>query len=177
MAYRLLLGIGFIVLVSLVWMAGRGKTVQRVVQQDQALRKALGVHMIEKRQGDDTGFTVKTTKLIQISEDKFVFNNMDLRTGSGIYLRCGYAEYDARQSVLKVPGELVLELPKEGINALVNGITWNRNKGEAITDNPVKVQGKGIMIRAKKAIFTDNFQRVSFFGGVYAKVSISYISL
>ncbi len=175
--YRLILGIGFIVLLSLMWIGGRGKPVTRVIHEDKTIRKALRVHMIEKRQGNDSGFIVNAAKLLEVSKDAFIFYNMDIRTENGIYMKCKYAEYDASHSRLNVPGKIILELPKDNARALINGIVWDRNSGKATTEKPVEVRGKGILIKAKKAVFSNNFQRLNFFGGVYAKVSINYVSL
>jgi len=176
MWYRWLVGIAFIIFVSLIWMAGQEHT-QKLKVINAPLKTANGVHMVEENMDNGSVLRVTATKLIQMPDNMLGLYDLALYTEKGIQIKCDYAKYDIKSSILEVPGNLSLKTTKNVTKVFIRGLSWDRKTGRAETENPIRVETKGGIIKAKKAEFSDNFQRTTFLGGVYAKVSTRYIPL
>jgi hypothetical protein len=79
------------------------------------------------------------------------------------------AIYDRTNSILEVKNQVIIKR-SGGSQAIMNGLTWNREKDAGHTDNPVRLEGKDGIITADKAEFSGEFTKIAFIGRVHAQI-------
>jgi len=174
MWYKWMIGIFIVIGVSLILRSGEVKPVKNKGPSDIS-RSMTKVYMSEKNLDNDSSMELYTDKAIQYTDDNIYLQGFEIHTNNGVHMKGEKARYDINQSSLKISGPIIIET-QDGDKAYMDGLIWDRKSGIANTDSPIKVEGRGIFVEAKKARFSNNFNSFSFSGGVNAKIYNNYLT-
>jgi hypothetical protein len=141
----------------------------------QLLRLATNVVMFERKH--QTGKTLEVSaREVNETGGQVVHLKDFLLTQPGELTMSGTdATYDRTNSMLEVRNQVVIKRVG-GSQAILNGLSWNREKDAAHTDNPVRLEGKDGIITSDKAEFSDQFTRIAFIGRVHAQIMQNIIN-
>lgn len=174
MWYKWIIGIFIVIGISLILRSGEVKPVKNEGISDIS-RLMTKVCMSEKNLDNDSSIELYTDKAIQYSDDNIYLQGFELHTNKGVHMKGEKAYYYINQSSLKILGPIIIET-KDGDKAYMDGLIWDRKSNTVNTDSPIKIEGRGILVEAKKAQFGDDFNLLSFSGGVNAKIYNNYLT-
>ncbi len=83
------------------------------------------------------------------------------------------ARYNMDKSNLDVKGNILLTA-KDGSRAFLKDLTWEKSSNLMHTNNPVRLEKEGGWLTGQKMEMTDDLSRISFSGGVHAKIDRNF---
>jgi hypothetical protein len=135
----------------------------------QVKRQAMHVVMFERKHQNGKTMEVSARE-VEETGGQVVHLKDFLLTQPGELTMSGIdAIYDRTSSILEVKNQVIIKRVG-GSQAILNGLTWNREKDTAHTDNPVRLESKDGIITSDKAEFSDEFTRIAFIGRVHAQI-------
>jgi len=158
-----------IILVFVVSLLQRSEQGQSLIKGKQIKRQAMNVVMYERKRGNGKTMEVSAREVDETGEGISHLKDFSLMQKGGVRLDGVDAFYDRTRSVLEVKGPVNI-VTQNGSRASLTGLTWEREKDVARTDNPVRVDGEDGVITADKAEFSEDFRNIAFMGKVHAKI-------
>jgi hypothetical protein len=135
----------------------------------QLKRQAMNVVMFERKNQDGKTMEVSAREVDETGGQVVHLKDFYLMQPGELSMFGKEAIYDRTSSILEVRDQVVIKR-EDGSRAILNGLTWDRRKDAAHTDNPVKIESKDGIITSDKAEFSDEFTKVAFIGRVHAQI-------
>lgn len=145
-------------------------------EKEAMARRSTNVVMIERSQKTGKTMEVKAREVVETDDRMVRFRDFLIEQDGGPQLSGDDATYDRRNSVLTIQGPVSLEAG-DGATVHIEGLSWDRKKNEAHTDNPVSFEGWGGIVTAERAIFSEGFTRITLTGRVNAKIRQNILDL
>lgn len=139
-------------------------------------RRTTNVVMVERSLKTRKTMEIKAREVVETDNQVALFKDFVIEQEGGPRLSGTDATYDRKSSLLTVPGPISIEA-EDGALVHIDGLSWDRSKNEAYTDNPVRVEGWGSIITADRAAFSEGFDRITLTGRVNAKIMQNILDL
>ncbi len=134
------------------------------------VRSAKGISMFETSLSGRQKLTITASELEENEDNIIRLKDFYIRRNDGLNIHGNQAEYITAEHLLNISGE-VRVTTADGLDARMQDLAWNRQNGQAHTDNPLTVENRGTRIRGNRAEFYDNFSEIRFLGGVNAQIN------
>lgn len=141
----------------------------------QLKRQALNVVMFERKHQNGKIMEVSAREVDETGGQVVHLKDFLLTQPGELTMSGTDAIYDLASSLLVVKNQVIIKR-FGGSQAIVNGLTWNREKNAGHTDNPVRLEEKEGIITSDKAEFSDDFTRIAFIGRVHAQIMQNIIN-
>ena len=169
--------------IAIILIGGAYLAVNRPAPEPQAevepttklVRLAKGLNMQETDLAKGDSLNIKAQQLTETGDNLVKLENFTLIQNEATTISGKEAVYDTAGGIITIAGALKVD-SSDGMHADMDGLVWDRNSGEAQTDNPVAVQNGSTRITASRAEFRDNFSEISFVGNVNAKINKAYFN-
>jgi hypothetical protein len=135
----------------------------------QLKRQAVNVLMFERKLQNGKTMEVSAREVDETGGQVVRLKDFLLTQPGELTMSGTDAIYDRTSSILEVKNQVIIKRVG-GSQAILNGLTWNREKDAAHTDNPVRLEGKDGIITSDKAEFSEDFTRIAFIGRVHAQI-------
>jgi len=135
----------------------------------QLKRQAMNVVMFERKHQNGKTMEVSAREVEETGGQVVHLKDFLLTQPGELTMSGTDAIYDRTSSILEVKNQVIIKRAG-GSQAILNGLTWNREKNAAHTDNPVRLESKDGIITSDKAEFSDEFTRIAFIGRVHAQI-------
>jgi hypothetical protein len=159
---------------GLVWAAkdggGEDGGATDAAKAEMPSRAALGVVMHEKNTASGSALVVTARRATETRDGRVVLEDFRLEQTGDLELTGGVARYDTRRSLLEIDGPAQVHTT-EGWRADLNGLSWDRTTGRAVTVKPLRATGAQGTIHADGGEFLDDFSRIMLSGDVHANIA------
>lgn len=138
--------------------------------ETQVLKKAKNVVMYEKRTDTDKTFVIRARTVTQQEESIFLMDAFRMDRSDGMKVQGGRARYDTGINRIDVDGPMTVDT-RDGWKAELTDVIWDRKDKHASTGKPVTLKGENGTLRADRAEFFDDFNKIELTGNVHAQVT------
>ncbi|HNY65062.1 MAG TPA: hypothetical protein PKM41_06455 [Deltaproteobacteria bacterium] len=139
------------------------------------LKEAKNVVMYERKTDSGKSLVIRARTVTQLSESEFLMDEFLVDRSDGTKIEGRRARYDTDKNVIEVTGPMTVDTA-DGWKARVTDLVWDRKEEHAVTSKPVLVEGADGTIRADRAEFFDDFDRIHLSGNVHARVAQNIIA-